>query len=153
MAIRKICVQEVTSFQETLATTVTCTTPAHTPIGAAFPSECNVSLFNVDFAIAPIPTISFSYDTQLKYACHQSSATFEDFCNVLGASGSITFDSGITFCECPQAFTITSAITCNPASITTTQSPNTVAGHVIFSFSLENLCALTIICVDDTICP
>ena len=153
MTIRKICVQEVTDFQETLATTVTCTTPAYTPIAQASPSECNVNLFNVNFAIDPIPTISFSFDAQLKYAYSQSGTTFEDFCNVLGASESITFDSGISFCECPHAFTITSSITCDSASITTTQSPNTVAGQVTFSFSLENLCALTMICVDDTPCP
>jgi len=151
MAVRRICVQEITDVVQTDAFTVTCTTPAHTPIGQASLSECNVALFNVAFTTNPVPTVAFSYDAQFKYAFLQNGVTFEEFCNVFNQSRCLTFDSGVVDCDCTTAFTITSSGTCDASAITTT--PTSVSGPVTFSFTLNNLCAETIICVDDTVCP
>lgn len=151
MAVRRLCVQEITTINKSESITVTCTDPAHTPVGQATPSECNCALYNVAFTIDAYPTISFSYDVQLKYAYEQSGVTFEDFCDVVGRSGSMTFDEGVTFCTCPQAFTLSSSVSCDATAITTTTT--SVSGPVTFSFTLTNLCAQTIICVDDTTCP
>ncbi|MBM7854295.1 hypothetical protein JOC37_000668 [Desulfohalotomaculum tongense] len=151
MAIRKICVQEITTLNQTDSFTVTCTTPAHTPVDSAHPPECNVALFNVAFTTNPFPTISFSYCTQLKYAYMEQGTTFESFCNINNQSRSITFDSDVNLCGCDEAFTMTYSATCNPNAITTTAT--SVSGPVTFSFTLNNLCAQTIICIDDTTCP
>lgn len=153
MAVRKICVQEITTLNRTETFTVTCTTPSFTPIGLGSPSEANAVLYNAAFTISPVPTISFSYDVQFKYAFLQNGGTFEEFCDVLSNSGALTFNTGVTSCDCQDAFSITSSIATDPAAITTTQDPNTVSGPVTVSFTLNNLCAQTIICVEDTICP
>lgn len=149
MAIRRICVQEITDVARTEAFTVTCTNPSHTPVGPADPSECNIALYNVAFTTNPVPTISYSYDVQFKYAFLQSGVTFEEFCNVFEQSACLTFDTGTASC-CGFAPSITSSAICNPAAITTTET--SVSGPVSFAFTVTNLCAQTIICVDDTVC-
>ncbi|KJS21272.1 MAG: hypothetical protein VR72_10975 [Clostridiaceae bacterium BRH_c20a] len=149
MPIRRICVQEITDVENTDAFTVTCTNPTHTPVGQANPSECNVALYNVAFTTNPVPTISYSFDSQFKYAFLQNGVTFEEFCNVFNQSRSITFDSGTTSC-CGLTTSIVSASTCDPTAITTTST--SVSGPVTFAFTVNNLCAQTVICVDDTTC-
>jgi len=151
MTKRKICVLEVTDVSKTDAFTVTCTTPAHTPCGCGCPGECNIALYSVAFTTTPYPTISYSYDVQWKYSYLQSGTTFEEFCSVYNQSKSITFDSLTTTC-CGLAPSITSSCTCNCAAITTTST--SVAGPVSFAFTINNLCAQTVICIDDTTgCP
>ncbi len=150
MALRKICVQEITNVTKTDAFTATCTSPANSPLSAANPSECNVALYNVAFTTDPIPTISYSYDAQFKYSYMHQGVTFEDFCFINSQSRSITFDSDISSCNCGTAFTMTASATCDPAAITTT--PTSVSGPLTFNFTLNNLCAETIICIDDTTC-
>lgn len=150
MTIRRICVQEITNVAQVDAFTVTCTSPAHTPVDLASPSECNAALYNVAFTTNPYPTISYSYDTQLKYAYMQNGTTFEEFCTLLNQSRSITFDSGTTLC-CGNSYTMTSSWTCDPSAITTTST--SVSAPYTFSFTINDLCAQTIICVDDTTCP
>ncbi|MCL5289923.1 MAG: hypothetical protein M1489_02645, partial [Firmicutes bacterium] len=127
MAVRKLCVQEITTLNRTETFTVTCTTPAYTPTGLGNPSEANAVLYNVAFTVNPVPTVSFSYDVQFKYAYSQNGGTFEEFCDVLGNSSAITFNTGVTTCDCQDAFSITSSIATDSAAITTTQSPNSVS--------------------------
>jgi len=150
MTVRRICVQEITDVALTDAFTVTCTNPSQTPVGPASPSECNLALYNVAFTTSPVPTISYSYDVQFKYAFLQNGTTFEEFCNVFNQSRSITFDSGTTSC-CGFSPSMTSSGTCDSAAITTTST--SVAGPVTFAFTVSNLCAQTVICIDDTTCP
>ncbi|ABO49933.1 hypothetical protein Dred_1403 [Desulforamulus reducens MI-1] len=150
---RKICVQEITDLNKTHSMTVVCTSPAHTPVGQGDVSECNCLLRNVAFTVNPVPTISFSYDVQFKYSYNYEGGTFEEFCSVMDQSGALTFNSGVGTCDCADAFTMTHAMTSDPAAITWTQSPNTVLGPVTFSFTLQNLCAQTIICVEEGTCP
>lgn len=151
MAIRRLCVNEVTSVTSTFSQTVTCTTPAHTPVVGAG-DECNVALYNVaaNFGVTP-PTLSFSFDVQFEYLYMNAGVTFNDYCNVLGNSGSITLPTGVTLCCGGTMPLVTSSASCNAAAITTT--PTTVSGPVTLSFTVTNLCTQTIICVDDTTCP
>lgn len=150
MTIRRICVQEVTDVAQTETFTVTCTNPAHTPVDIASPSECNAALYSVAFTSNPYPTISYAYDAQLKYAYMQSGVTFEEFCTLVNQARSITFDSGTSLC-CGNSYTLTSSWTCDPSAITTTST--SVSGEFTFDFIINNLCAQTVICIDDTTCP
>lgn len=149
MAIRRICVDEVTSSVVTFSETITCTEPSFTPVTGAG-DECHAILDNVqlDFSTSP-PTLSFSFGAQFEYAYRLDSSTFYDYCNVFNQSGSTNITSGTTnCCGTPQ---IEYAINCDPANITTTET--TVTGVVDFAFTVSNLCISTIICVDDTTCP
>lgn len=151
MAVRRICVRELTTVTQTQTLTVTCASPSFTPTGTGNQPECNVNLYNVSFSVSPVPTITFSYDAQFKYTYDLNGGSFEEFCNVLNQSGSIILDAGLGSCTCSDAFTITSSVTCDPTAITTTDT--SVAAPVTFNFTLNDLCAETIICVDDTTCP
>lgn len=150
MAIRVLCVQEVTTVIEDFSDTVTCTNPSFTPTGVG--DECNVVVYNVaaNLGLVP-PTLSFSYDAQFEYVYEHIGATFNDFCNALGNSGSITLPTGTTLCCTATLPSITYSSVCDPGSITTTETM--VTGDVTLSFTVSNLCAETIICVDDTPCP
>lgn len=150
--MRRICVQEITTINRTDSFTVVCTTPAYTPEAPGNPSETNCRLYNVSLELEPVPTISYSYDVQFKYSFLMGGSTMEHFCDVFGQSGSITFDSSVGLCECPESGSMTYSIVCDPASVTTTQDPNTVSGAVNVSFTVQNLCAQTIICIEDTPC-
>jgi hypothetical protein len=152
MATRRLCVNEITSINSTDTFTLTCT-PAYTPVNQADPSECNGVLYNVAFTLNPVPTISYSYDVQLKYAYMNQGTTFERFCYVSDQAGSLTFDDSITAACCGIDPSITYSLICNPAAITTTQNPKTVAGPITLSFTVDNLCASTILCIEDTPCP
>ncbi len=151
MAIRRLCVNEVTTLTSTFSQTVTCTTPAHTPvIGAG--DECSVALYNVSINLgATPPTLSFSYDAQFEYQYLQSGVTFQDYCTVAGNSGSITLATGVTLCCGGTMPTVTSSPSCNAGAITTTST--SVSGPVTLSFTVTDLCSQTVICVDDTTCP
>ncbi|HIE12884.1 MAG TPA: hypothetical protein EYP63_05600 [Desulfotomaculum sp.] len=151
MAIRKLCVNEVTTIASTFAETVTCTDPAHTPVVGAG-DECGVAVYNVTANLgATPPTLSFSYDAQFEYQYVQQGATFQDFCNVVGSSGSVTLPDSLTLCCGPTVPLVTSSATCDASAITTTAT--SVSGPVTLSFTVTNLCTQTIICVDDTVCP
>lgn len=152
MAVRQICVQEITTINRTDSFTVTCTTPVYTPAGPGVPPETNCRLYNVALDLEPVATISYSYDVQMKYAFLLGGSTMEQFCDVFGQSGSITFDSNVGLCNCPESGSMTYSIVCDPASVTTTQDPDTVSGLVNVSFTVQNLCAQTIICIQDTPC-
>ncbi|MEW6573627.1 MAG: hypothetical protein AB1374_08355 [Bacillota bacterium] len=151
MAIRRLCVNEVTAITSTLSQTVTCTTPAHTPVVGAG-DECNVAVYNVAANLgATPPTLAFSFDVQFEYKYMQSGVTFHDYCTVTGNSGSITLPTGVTLCCGGTMPAVSSSISCNPGAITTTST--SVSGPVTLSFTVTNLCTQTIICVDDTTCP
>jgi hypothetical protein len=149
MAIRRICVNEVTTAAATVAQTVLCSSPAYTPVASG--DECNVALFNlaVNLGTSP-PTLSFSYSTNAEYQYLQNGTTFEDFCNVLNQSYTYALASGVTSC-CGLSPTATASISCNPSGITTTSTM--VQCTVTFAFTVTNLCSSTIICVSDTTCP
>lgn len=147
MAIRRICVNEVTDFTTQSTITVVCTNPTFTPIGAA--DEVFCALYNVSASFGTPPTISFSYDVSIEYQYLNQGVTFEDYCQVTGGSGSVTLPDGATVC-CGAA-SVLSSITCNSANITTT--PTSVSAAITVTFTLTNLCAQTIICVEDTVCP
>ncbi|MBO8127813.1 MAG: hypothetical protein H0Z39_01225 [Peptococcaceae bacterium] len=142
---------EVTTITSTLSETVTCTNPAYTPTGPG--DECNIVLYNIGVNLGTTPpTLSFSYDAQFEYQyLHEGGATFCDFCDVFGRSGSITLPSGVTVCCGTTVPSVTYSALCNPGSITTTAT--SVSGPVTVSFTVTNLCSKTIICVDDTTCP
>ncbi|MFZ5943000.1 MAG: hypothetical protein ACOYVD_02745 [Bacillota bacterium] len=150
MPVRRIIVQEVTNMNVTDSLTVTCENPLYSPVGPADPSECNVALYNVAFTNNPVPTVAFSYDAQLKYAYLQNGATFEQFCDVLNQSRAVTFEGDVSVCS-DELFSITSSFTNDPSALTTTSS--SVACNVTFDFVLNNLCAQTLIAVEDTIMP
>lgn len=152
MPIRKICVDEVTTINNTFSETVTCTEPNHTPTAAG--DECNVHVYNMglDLSSTP-PSLSFSFDAQFGYQFHDSScATFNDFCNIMGNSGSVTLPAGATVCCDGDVPTdIEASADCDSTNITTT--PTSVSGPVSLSFTVTNLCTPTILCVEDTTCP
>lgn len=150
MAIRRLCVNEVTAIVRTFSQTVTCTTPAFTPVGPG--DECSIALYNVNTNLGAVPpTLSFSYDVQFEYQYSHAGATFQDYCNAMGNSGSVTLPTGVTVCCGTTMPLVTSSPSCGAGAITTT--PTSVAGPVSLSFTVTNLCTPTIICVDDTICP
>lgn len=144
MAIRTICVNEVTSVPSTFSSLVVCSNPTHTPTGAG--DERRVALFNVALNTGTTPpTIAFSYSTNMEYSFTQGGTTFMDYCDVLGLSGSVTLASGVgTCCSLTPSITYTAAIT----GITTTSTM--VEGTVNFAFTVGNLCSPTIIAVVDT---
>ena len=147
MAVRRICVNEVTSVPSTFSQLVVCSNPSHTPTGAG--DENRVALFNValNTGVTP-PTIAFSYSTNMEYSWTQGGTTFMDYCDVLGQSGSLTLTSGVsTCCGFTPSVTYTAALT----GITATSTM--VEGMVNFAFTVSNLCSPTVICVDDTTCP
>ncbi|HAG07871.1 MAG: hypothetical protein XD69_0037 [Clostridia bacterium 62_21] len=150
MTIRRLCVDEITTVTDTFSQTVTCTNPGFTPIGPG--DECNVLVYNtaVNLGTTP-PTLSFSFDAQFEYQYEHLGATFLDYCNALGNSGSFTLPTGVTLCCGATVPLVQSSVTCNAAAITTT--PTSVSGNVTLSFTVTNLCVQTIICVDDTTCP
>lgn len=152
MAIRKLCVDEVTTITKSFSQTVTCTNPDHTPTAPG--DECRVHVYNVGLNLgASPPTLAFSFDSQFEYKYHEANCgTFHDYCDVMGKSGSVTVPSGATIC-CDGSISpqIESSVDCNPGSITTTAS--SVSGSVSMSFTVTNLCTPTVICVDDTTCP
>lgn len=150
VAIRQLCVNEITSVTATVSQTVTCTDPAFTPVGAG--NECNVALYNVtvDLGATP-PTLAFSYDVQFEYQyLTDGGVTFSDYCTVVELSGAVTLPGGTSVC-CAETPAVTYSASCNPGSITTT--PTSVSGSIDLSFSVSNLCVPTIICVEDTLCP
>ena len=146
MAIRKICVNEVTSVPSTFSRLVFCPNPNYTPTGPG--DESRVALFNVALNTGTTPpTIAFSYSSNMEYSFTQGGTTFMDYCDVLGLSGSVTLSSGVsTCCGFTPSVTYTSSIT----GITTTST--FVEGTVNFAFTVSNLCSPTVICVDDTTC-
>jgi len=150
MTVRKLCANEITSLVTSLTETVTCGSPAFTPVGPG--SACNVALYNVNVNLGSMPpTLSFSFDAQLEYQFLNAGATFLDFCLIHGQSGSLNLPPGLTAC-CggPLPPTVTFAASCDAGSITTT--PTSVSGNVTLSFTVSDLCAPTIICVEDTTC-
>jgi len=148
MAIRRLCVDEVTTVASSFTATATCTTPANTPVAAG--DECAVAVYNiaVNFGATP-PTLSFSYDAQFEYQFSHQGVTFQDYCNAMGNSGSITLPTGTTLCCSATVPSVTSSSSCG--SITTTST--LVSGDITLAFTVDNLCTQTIICVDDTTCP
>lgn len=149
MTIRRLCVQEVTTITESFTEAVTCTNPDHAPIGVG--DECRTSLYNttLNLTTAP-PTVAFSFDVQWEYLWDNNGTTFQDFCDVMGQSGSFTLPSSAT-ADCIDGATVTGSITCLLGSMTATSTY--VSGEVQFDFTVTNLCSQTIICVDDTTCP
>lgn len=148
MATRKICVDEVTTMTKSFSESITCTSPAHTPTSPG--DEARVHLYNVGLDLeANPPNLSFSFDTQFEYHYDGNGATFSDYCTVTGQSGAVTLPEGISPC-CDEAFPpeITSSATCSADSITTT--PSSVSGEVSLAFTVTNLCAPTIISIEDT---
>lgn len=151
MAVRRICVEEVTTVSQTDSITITCLNPPQTPVGQGTPSEQIVWIRNLAFNLEPLPTISFSYDVQLKFAYHYQGNTMEAFCDVFDQSYSVTFDSNLTVCS-GLTPSITYSVTYDPTAITTGQSPSSVTGYATISFTIDNLCAYTTICIEDTTC-
>jgi len=150
MTVRKLCAHEITSIVQSLTETVTCSTPAFTPVGPG--NACNVALYNVNLNLGSTPpTLSFSFDAQLAYQFLNAGATFLDFCLIHGRSGSISLPPGITAC-CggPLPPAVTFAAGCDARTITTT--PTSVSADVTLSFTVSDLCAPTIICVEDATC-
>jgi len=150
MTVIKICAEQITTFNEQFSGTITCTDPACTPVVGAG-NECNVAVYNVgiDLGVTP-PVLCFSFDTQLEYVYTCHGATFHDFCNVLGSTTCMDLPEGVTMC-CDLSPTWTYSATCDPGSITTTS--DSVSGPVTISFTLDNLCVPTVICMDTTTCP
>ncbi|MFW6386824.1 MAG: hypothetical protein ACOCZM_02510 [Bacillota bacterium] len=106
---------------------------------------------DLDLETSP-PTLSFSFDAQLEYQFEdETGGTFNDYCNVLGNSGSVELPPGSTVCDGETVTDIEASADCDSNNITTT--PNSVSGPVSLSFTVNNLCAPTILCVEDTMCP
>ncbi|RPF49893.1 hypothetical protein EDD75_0719 [Thermodesulfitimonas autotrophica] len=150
MAIRKLCVEEITTIGLNWTETLTCTNPAHTPVGPG--DECNAHIYGVTVDLSTVPpTLSFTCDAQFEYQYLQDGATFQDYCNILSSQCSTQLPAGVHVC-CGQTLpSVTYSVACSPGSITTT--PTYVAGQLSYAFTIDNLCSYTIICVDDTICP
>lgn len=148
MTVRKLCVNEVTSVVKQVTDKVTCEHPCYSPAGPGH--SCGVALYNVTANLGNVPpTLSFSYDAQLEYQYLNAGATFLDYCLLQGQNGSLDLPLGLTACSgeaVPPSVTWTA--TCHPTSITTT--PTSVSGEVTLSFTVSELCAPTIICVEDS---
>jgi hypothetical protein len=148
MATRKISVNEVTNYQPPAQHgTVTCTSPAHTPLQAGNHSFAVVYNCNYDFTTSP-PQITFQYDVQMEYLYLNHGATFSDFCDVFGSYGSVPLPTGSTLCT--NSSTILASITVPTNSITTTVT--SVSGSFIATFTATNLCSQTFICLNDVPC-
>jgi hypothetical protein len=148
MTVRKICVDEVTTLNETYSETVTCTDPSHTPIDAG--DECRVHVYNENINLNN-NTLSFSFEAEFEYEYETSAgATFTDDCIISDQSDSLTIPSGVNLCCGATTPNINTAVSCDSTAITTTTT--SVSGPVFVSFSIDNLCVPTIICVDDTTC-
>ncbi|HUW64249.1 MAG TPA: hypothetical protein VMW83_06090 [Spirochaetia bacterium] len=149
MAIRQLCVNEMTSIVEKLSERVTCATPAFSPVGPG--EHCTIALYNVTVNMAGVPpTLSFSFDTQFEYEYLNEGTKFRDFCTIVGKSGSLPLPLGLTACCGTTEPQVTYSANCDPRSITTT--PTTVSGEINLSFTVHNLCAPTVVCVEDAKC-
>lgn len=148
MAIRMLCVNEITTVTENFSATAVCVDPAHTPVVGPG-TQCSSVFYNV--ALNP-PVLTFSFDAQFEYQYLNQGCTFMDFCDVFGMSGTIDIAAdGLTSCCGVTPSVSFISCTCDPLSITTT--PTSVAGVIGTTFTITNLCVPTIICVDDTTCP
>ncbi|MDD3363427.1 MAG: hypothetical protein PHZ03_00440 [Syntrophomonas sp.] len=150
MAIVQICGEQVSTIEQTYAATVTCGDPTYTPVAAG--DNCNMVVYNVALNTGTSPmTLSFSFDTELKYLFLNQGMTFADYCMVNAQSGAVTLPDGLEICNCGLTPTYQVAYTCNPGSITTTSTM--VQGPVALAFTVSNLCTPTVFCVSTVACP
>jgi len=150
MTVRKLCANEITSVVKTLTEKVTCTTPVYSPVKPG--NCCRVAMYDVKVNLGTVPpTLSFCYDAQIEYQYLNADCTFLDYCLIQRQCGSIDLSPGLTPC-CGQMTppTVTCSVTCDPASITVT--PTSVSAEISLSFTVSDLCAPTIVCVDDVGC-
>ncbi len=150
MTVRKLCANEITSVVKSLTERVICATPGYTPVQPG--NSCRVALYDVKANLGAVPpTLTFSFDAQIEYQYLNAGATFLDYCLIQGQSGSVDLPPGLTAC-CGQTVppTVTYAATCNPGSITTT--PTSVSAEITLSFTVSDLCAPTVVCVEDVTC-
>ena len=149
MAVRRICVNELTTLLREYEETITCTNPNYPPVGAG--NQCRIVVYNLDLDLeASTPSLSFSFDVQWEYEFEHLGVVFLDFCSAPGNSGSLTLPEGLTIC-CGLEPDIEVEPLCDAGGITTT--PTSVSGDIAIAFTINNLCFTTIICVDDVECP
>lgn len=149
MAITQICAEQVNTVNTTFAATVTCSSPAFTPVAAG--TDCQVSVYNVALNTATSPvTLAFSFDANFEYGYMDQGITFSDYCRVAGQTGSVTLTDGLSLCGCGLVPTFQYSYTCNAAAITTT--PTMVQGPISVAFTVSNLCSPTVFCVDSVAC-
>jgi len=151
LAIVQLCAEQVSTVSQTYAATVTCGDPAYTPVAAG--DHCNMVVYNVALNTGTSPmTLSFSFDTELKYLFLNHGVTFADYCVVNAQSGAVTLpDSTLEICNCGLTPTYQVAYTCNAGSITTTSTM--VQTPINLAFTVSNLCTPTVFCVDSVACP
>lgn len=151
MAIVQICTEQVSSVFQTYSATLTCSDPQYVPIGAG--DHCNMVVYNVALHTDTSPmTLSFSFDTELKYLFMNHGITFADYCVINAQSGSVTLpDEGLGLCDCGITPTYQVAFTCNAGSITTTSTM--VQTPINLAFTISNLCTPTVFCVSTVACP
>ncbi|MEA1961702.1 MAG: hypothetical protein U9N81_10630, partial [Bacillota bacterium] len=146
-----ICAEEITSIGLNFSPTLTCTSPAYTPIGAG--TQGCVDVYNpaINWASSP-PSLCFSYDASFEYEyMNQGGSTFLNFCEIKDNSTCLDLPSGVTLCACGLDPTYTVCCTCDPTSITTT--PTLVIGELGISFTVTDLCVPTVFCVSTIACP
>lgn len=149
MAITQICAEQVNTVTSTFASTITCPTPKFIPVGAG--DECRMAVYNVALNTGTSPaTLAFSFDVEFEYQYLNMGVTFNDYCVMDGQSGSITLTEGLGLCGCGLVPTFEYAYSCDAAAITTT--PTMVQGPVTIAFTVTNLCAPTVFCVDTVSC-
>lgn len=150
MTVIQICAEQVSTLSATYAATITCDTPGHTPVGAG--DECHISVYDVNLDTASSPmTLSFSFNCEFEYQYLDHGVTFCDYCYINGQSGSVTLTSGLTLCNCGLTPTYEYSYSCDATAITTTSTM--VQGPVSVAFTVTNLCAPTLVCVDTVACP
>lgn len=150
MAIVKLCAEQLNTLNPTYAATVTCDSPAHTPVGAG--DNCFISVYNVELDTASSPmTLSFSFNCSFEYEFIDHGVTFCDYCEVYGLSGSASLPSELRLCNCGLTPTYEYSYSCNAGAITTTSTM--VQCPINLAFTVSNLCTPTVFCVSTVACP
>jgi hypothetical protein len=148
MALRKICVNEVTTINMSQNQNATSSSLQGTPVAVA--PTCQTCIYNQNWNWGTTPpSITFSYDANIGYKyISVGGETFTDLAPAQGLTGSIILPTGSSTCLCGGGPTFTTAISCFPASITYTATDVSIS--LVVGASVDGFCAPTFMCVDVT---
>ena len=150
MAVKRICVNEITSVNISKAQDVTCCPTCSmlngTIVGVG--DECEAFFVGTPTLSPDLSQISFTFLSNFEFIVRNHMGTISDYCFTV-TNETLPVPGNATIC-CGQSPLINSTISCAPAY---TFSNTCVTGTITKGFTIDNLCIPTIICVDTTQCP
>ena len=149
--MRKICVNEVTSTNITRSQDVTCCPTCSMYNGkiVGIGDECEAFFIGTPTLSPDLSQISFTFLANFEFISQNQFGTISDYCfTVTNETLPIPGIAG-TVC-CGETPLISSTISCTPAY---TFTDKCITGTITKSFTIDNLCIPTVLCVEDTNCP